>query len=291
MLATSVRGGFWLAASAAASDGAGAGRGAAQSAEDGDQTHGYHVVQVVPNGPADKAGLEVFFDYITHVNGMVRTAVTIVPQENDYGFLGCSVRFCDFGGAADHIWHILAVYPNSPAETAGLQAHTDFIVGTPNTSLHEKDDFFDLVKKHLRKPLQLYVYNSEMDMIREVLLVPSTEFELARGADIVEHEPGAGQAAFAYHKRASALAGGASGGAGSRSACTAFFVDASVHWLAGLGEDTVEGKLSCPKCDAKVGSYHLAGIPCSCGTWVAPAYSLIKTKVDAVVAAPPPVRQ
>eukprot|EP00842_Homolaphlyctis_polyrhiza_P004012 jgi/Hompol1/4611/HPOL_000576-RA len=44
--------------------------GASQSTEGFETAQGYHVLQVVPNSPASKAGLTVYFDYITHVNGM-----------------------------------------------------------------------------------------------------------------------------------------------------------------------------------------------------------------------------
>ncbi|KAL5032717.1 hypothetical protein BDEG_20797 [Batrachochytrium dendrobatidis JEL423] len=185
--------------------------GSGQSTDDQDmsgETHGYHVMQVVPNSPASKAGLEIFFDYITHVNGLrldrepivlasqLRSNigkpvnlvvyssktlgarnVTVVPEKNDYGILGCSVRFCDFGDVHDHIWHIIEVHANSPAEIAGLREKSDYIIGTPNTTLEEKDDFYNLVKKHANIPLQLYVYNSDSDSIREVLIVPNNDWD------------------------------------------------------------------------------------------------------------------
>ena len=30
---------------------------------------GYHVVKITKDSPAEKCGLQVYFDYITHVNG------------------------------------------------------------------------------------------------------------------------------------------------------------------------------------------------------------------------------
>jgi dual specificity phosphatase 12 len=44
---------------------------------------------------------------------------------------------------------------------------------------------------------------------------------------------------------------------------------------------TIEGKLTCPKCSAKIGSFNWAGEPCPCGTWVTPAFHVQKSKVDA----------
>jgi dual specificity phosphatase 12 len=44
----------------------------------------------------------------------------------------------------------------------------------------------------------------------------------------------------------------------------------------------LEGKLECPKCRAKVGTYAWQGMRCSCGKWVTPSFSLGKSKVDEV---------
>ena len=40
-----------------------------------------------------------------------------------------SIRFCSFENVSDNIWHILEVYPNSPADKAGLCSNTDYIIG------------------------------------------------------------------------------------------------------------------------------------------------------------------
>lgn len=54
-----------------------------------------------------------------------------------------------------------------------------------------------------------------------------------------------------------------------------------VEWMRPeleLGE--LEGKLACPKCRKKVGSYLWQGSRCSCGKWVIPSFKLSKAKVD-----------
>ncbi|KAJ1341217.1 hypothetical protein BSLG_004222 [Batrachochytrium salamandrivorans] len=119
--------------------------GATQSTDGSEivgDTHGYHVMQVVPNSPAFKAGLEVYFDYITHASDIV-----VIPEKNDYGLLGCSVRFV-ISMACRIISGTLLLHADSPAETAGLCPQTDYIIGTPHTSLEDKDEFYTLVKKH-----------------------------------------------------------------------------------------------------------------------------------------------
>lgn len=47
---------------------------------------------------------------------------TIIPS-NSWGgktLLGASIRFCQYTGAADRVWHVLETKPNSPAQKAGL---------------------------------------------------------------------------------------------------------------------------------------------------------------------------
>jgi dual specificity phosphatase 12 len=46
-------------------------------------------------------------------------------------------------------------------------------------------------------------------------------------------------------------------------------------------EGMVESKLQCVKCEARLGNFNWAGMQCSCGTWVNPAFQLHKSQVDA----------
>jgi dual specificity phosphatase 12 len=65
--------------------------------------------------------------------------------------------------------------------------------------------------------------------------------------------------------------------------CQSYFLQNCLAWM---GEDirngVPEGKLSCPKCDGKVGTWIWSGTQCSCGTWVVPAIQIPKSKVDVV---------
>ena len=44
----------------------------------------------------------------------------------------------------------------------------------------------------------------------------------------------------------------------------------------------LEGRLDCPKCCAKVGSYAWYGLRCSCGAWVVPGISIARGRADEV---------
>lgn len=63
------------------------------------------------------------------------------------------------------------VFPNSPAAKAGFKAFTDYIVAA-DSILDERDDLYALIENHNKKPMCLYVYNSDSDSCREVSITP-----------------------------------------------------------------------------------------------------------------------
>jgi hypothetical protein len=101
--------------------------------------------------------------------------VTLVPSKNwgGQGVLGVSIRFCSFEKANENVWHILDVQPSSPAALAGLRSNSDYIISS-DSLLTEAEDLFTLIESSENKQLKLYVYNSLMDTVREVLLTPNT---------------------------------------------------------------------------------------------------------------------
>jgi len=62
--------------------------------------------------------------------------------------------------------------------------------------------------------------------------------------------------------------------------CSHYFLEPLLWMKPELEEGKLEGKLECPKCKAKVGSYAWQGIKCSCGDWVVPGISIARGKVD-----------
>ncbi|XP_028987943.1 Golgi reassembly-stacking protein 1-like [Betta splendens] len=168
-------------------------------------TYGYHVHGVQPNSPAEKAGLQPFFDFIlsldnrrlneendllkellkAHMDRAVRMEVfstksmsvrelEVVPSSlwGGQGLLGASVRFCSYQGANENVWHVLDVEASSPAALAGLQPYFDYIVGADQV-LQDSEDFFSLIEAHEGKPLKLLVYNTQTDACREVIVTPN----------------------------------------------------------------------------------------------------------------------
>lgn len=94
---------------------------------------------------------------------------------------------------------------------------------------------------------------------------------LFNGASLITHEPGSGQMSFKRHKQ--------DFHAVDNTQCTSLFIE-PVNWMLPLLEGTVDGKLQCPKCNGRLGSFNWAGMQCSCGNWVTPAFQIHKNRVD-----------
>ncbi|XP_047225579.1 Golgi reassembly-stacking protein 2-like isoform X3 [Girardinichthys multiradiatus] len=100
---------------------------------------------------------------------------TITPSNTwgGQGLLGLSIRFCSFERANQNVWHVLEVEPNSPAGLADLRPFIDYIIGA-DTAMRESEDLFSVVEAHEGKELKLYVYNTDADNCREVVITPNS---------------------------------------------------------------------------------------------------------------------
>jgi dual specificity phosphatase 12 len=64
--------------------------------------------------------------------------------------------------------------------------------------------------------------------------------------------------------------------------CAHHFVDPLSWMRPELEKGQLDGRLECPKCKTNVGKYAWQGMKCSCGTWVVPAISIARARVDEV---------
>lgn len=114
---------------------------------------------------------------------------TLNGCSSDFKFKGASIRFAQYSGSADRVWHILSVEPTSPASNAGLIASKgffrnlelgltfiDWIIGSPDMVLNSQDDFYNLMIHNTNKPVKLLVFNSDADSVREIAVTPSFEW-------------------------------------------------------------------------------------------------------------------
>ncbi|XP_060567203.1 probable dual specificity protein phosphatase DDB_G0281963 [Ruditapes philippinarum] len=113
---------------------------------------------------------------------------------------------------------------------------------------------------------------------------------LFKSSSLLPHTEGQGEAAFDWRSKIPA---------NKRPACDtdekqedtvcsrSLFIE-PVQWMAGF-VNQLEGKVMCPKCDSKLGSFIWYGERCPCGTWVAPAFHIQSSKVDFIKPRPPVV--
>lgn len=60
--------------------------------------------------------------------------------------------------------------------------------------------------------------------------------------------------------------------------CSSYFLEEAPEWLDLTKVES--DKMYCKKCNTRVGSWSWAGGRCGCKAWVAPAFQVIKSKVD-----------
>ncbi|URD97805.1 Dual specificity phosphatase, catalytic domain containing protein [Musa troglodytarum] len=98
---------------------------------------------------------------------------------------------------------------------------------------------------------------------------------VALQGNVVSHVPGENETFFDWQKRKS----GNWSNRFQEQECSSLFVE-PLKWMTSVEDGALEGKLSCIKCDARLGYFNWSGIQCSCGSWITPAFQIHKSKVD-----------
>ncbi|CAK0883411.1 unnamed protein product [Prorocentrum cordatum] len=174
--------------------------------------------EVNAGSPAAEAGLEVFFDFIVEISGVkmaadqsvffekireaegigatlvvhnIRThksrSVTVYPRKwGGAGLLGAVVRYDSLESTDNQGIRVLDVFENSPAKAAGLIPYKDYLLGTTEVMFRDLDELVEIVNLCLGRSIQIYVYNSDTEQIREASLIPNDKWGGggAIGADI-----------------------------------------------------------------------------------------------------------
>ncbi|XP_024362747.1 uncharacterized protein [Physcomitrium patens] len=100
--------------------------------------------------------------------------------------------------------------------------------------------------------------------------------------NVISHGPASGESPSRWRRRGARRWGGDH----DDPACTSIFVE-PMQWM-NLGQDgdgVYEGKLQCLNCESRLGNFNWAGIPCSCGKHVKPAFQLHKCNIDSSLTA------
>jgi hypothetical protein len=64
------------------------------------------------------------------------------------------------------------------------------------------------------------------------------------------------------------------------SSCSSYFLRDAPEWFDPMSTGENEGKLSCPKCETRIGNWNWSGVRCSCSEWVTPGFQLHVGKLD-----------
>lgn len=166
---------------------------------------GFRVFRVVEGGPASEAGLEIFFDFVVEVNGVViesdkqslalmikdqqgkRVKLTVyncrtqalrdvylIPRNwGGQGLLGLVVKFDLIENGENQGLRVLEIQSESPAAKSGLVSFKDFVIGSGDIIVRDADDLSELVGSHIGKDLSLTVYNTDTEGIRAVTVQPN----------------------------------------------------------------------------------------------------------------------
>ena len=87
--------------------------------------------------------------------------------------LGVTIRFDSYFNAEENLVRVLEVERHSPAELAGLKGGADFLLGTAEKVFKNPDVLFEEVTRNIDCPIELYVYNTETDAVRTVVILPT----------------------------------------------------------------------------------------------------------------------
>ncbi|CAF1001173.1 unnamed protein product [Didymodactylos carnosus] len=76
-------------------------------------------------------------------------------------------------GGGTEGFHVLRVQDGSPGHKAGLEAYFDFIVTINGIRLDQDNDTFkEVLKQNVAKPVELLVYSSKTQTVRQLALIP-----------------------------------------------------------------------------------------------------------------------
>ncbi|KAJ1274055.1 hypothetical protein BS78_05G033900 [Paspalum vaginatum] len=92
--------------------------------------------------------------------------------------------------------------------------------------------------------------------------------------NVISHVPGEGESCFDWNRRKSGHPYN-----NKEQDCSSLFIE-PLKWMTPVEDGALEGKLSCIHCGARLGYFNWSGIQCNCGSWVTPAFQIVKSKVD-----------
>ena len=131
------------------------------------------------------------FIVVWNIKCQEKRLVTITPSDSwgGAGLLGVTIRLDDYGGAEERLIRVLDVEPSSPAAICGLVEHQDYLLGTTMDSFDSTQTLSQVLHQHVDKVVEVYVYNTDSDVVRVVALMPTYAWG---GAGLLGAEVGTG---------------------------------------------------------------------------------------------------
>jgi hypothetical protein len=112
---------------------------------------------------------------VWNIKSQKERLVKLIPSDTwgGAGLLGVTIRLDNYQGAEERLIRVLEVEPKSPASVAGLVPEKDFLLGTTTQTMDSVSTLAALLRQHENVVMDLYVYNSESDMVRVVVIMPT----------------------------------------------------------------------------------------------------------------------
>ena len=166
----------------------------------------HRIIKVKPDSPVSDLPIEPMIDFILYVPSDTNPNMTIesylsanenkeiemtffniasqktwkrkiTPRKwKGEGLLGVTLHNEDYKTAHNKVIHILEFKVNSPLHKAGFKPYVDYILGTFEYAFETVDSFTSYIKMYNKKPIDLYVYNSEDENVRKLTLIPDSEW-------------------------------------------------------------------------------------------------------------------
>ena len=115
------------------------------------------------------------FAVVWNIKSQEQRFVDLTPSDDwgGAGLLGVTIRLDNYGGADERVIRVLEVEPNSPASIAGLVPMNDYMLGTNVVAFETTETLAAVLHQHVNQIVELYVYNSESDVVRVTPLMPT----------------------------------------------------------------------------------------------------------------------
>jgi len=128
---------------------------------------------------------------VWNIKAQEKRLVELTPNDDwdGAGLLGVTIKLDNYGGADERLIRVLDVEEGSPAAQAGLVKEKDFMLGTTTTNFNTSAILAAVLEEYIDQVVEIYVYNSDSDMVRVVGLMPSFAWG---GAGLLGAEVGTG---------------------------------------------------------------------------------------------------